>query len=444
MVQTLPLDWVEEIKQELFTMEEAPLLPPRPPFPLAALNEQLFSKLGLKASVTLGELKAVSFQELEPQLAPGTSRLFSFALPPYSSSLYGLIGHEQLNQIAAALLADDMEAAVSLQSALQESFYLFLGAVTLDALAATNHFKEFSLRLLNTAASLKESSKGFLTLPVSVQLPERAVPFLIIIPESLQQEMKKGAAKTEELFINESLTSSRIQLATRLLLEWVNLPLSQVNDLREGSFLVLDKAKIDLNQPLASCQLVVGRRPFFAGEVHGNQLTLKALAEPIEEIKTMEAPKPKAPDNEPPKAPEGATPPPAAAPTPSAPPPGEDKYFLGEDEEFFVEDEKLAQILKEEAPKTAEQPAAAAKGTLVEPVEESKAASLTEVSLPIEVVIGYLRLSVKDLVGLQVGSSYTLGSPISSQVDLLLHGKRIARGELIKSGDVLGVRILSL
>ena len=470
MAQTLPLDWVEEIKGELFAMGQAPILPPSPPFPLTSLSSQLEKTLGLKTEIQIDDPKILSLSEVKAHLPQETSRLFSVALLPHTNPLYVLIGYQDLNQIAADLLSGDIQAASSLQGSLQESFYLFLGAAVLDAISSVNHFTDFSFRLLSTHVNLPESSPSFLTLPVTIKIREKNLSLLLLISKPLQIELKKHSEKLEESFVRQSLVSPKINLVARLLLELVSLSLKEVEQLKTGSFLLLDKAHIDLSKQEADLQIVVGKRAFFAGHAVRDKVILTALAEPVEEIRKMEnQPKPEVPKSAPLAAPTDQGKPVSAAlpkaplqnkdpeakqtltspvtaekiPPEVKPGPEEAKFFLGEDEEFFVEDEALSKVLKEKH--TGVETSAVAKAPLEEvKADEAMTEKMSDVSLQVEVVVGYLRLSVKDLLEMQVGGSYTIGGPISSHVDLLINGKRIAKGELLRSGDLLGVRILSL
>lgn len=473
MVAGIPLDWVEEITSEVLAIEKAPLLPPAPPFPEKILQDELLKNLGLETEITVGTTTAIESSSLKEYLSPTTTRLFSFSFSPYSHPIYAAASHEGLTKLASWLLAGDMAAAVSLQSAFQESFYLFIAAAALDSLQATGYFKNQALRLLNTATDMKEMS-ACLMQPIKVSHKNEEISFSIFISQALQKEIKKAALQKEQELINQSVVASKIHLSARLLVDQVQVPLQEIASLQEGSFLLLNKEEI-LTEP-ASVQIMVGKRAFFAGHIKKNTLTITALAEPVEEIKKMDSPS--SPEK---KAPAGQTPslPPKPGMTPQAPakpgvnpevppppsaqvPPQEGakptppkapedpKYFLGEDEEFFVEDEELSKVLEEEqkkAPASAKSEPAAATATkplATETHEETNPTKLSDIPLHVEVVIGYMRLPVKDLLSMQVGGTYTLANSISSEVDLLINGKRIAKGELLKCGDTLGVRIISL
>ncbi len=442
MTALVPFDWLEEVKQELFTLEAAPLLPPAPPFPVEALQKALFERLALPVTVEISDAKVIEYKDIKEKTTSTTTRLFSFSLSPHTPSFYTAIGHDDLNRLASWLLAHDMEAAVSLQGSFQESFYLFIGGMALDSLESTGYFKSNSLRLLSTAGSLLDEAPA-LSISCLIRHEKESISILILIPHSLQKSLKNQTAKNTESLINDSAVASKINIAARLVVDLVALDYSDIALIQEGSFLLLDRPVTP-----TSVQIVVGNRAFFAGKIEGNLLTITALAEPLEEIKKMD----KAPDTKTPAAADAA--PKAVKDTAPATPvadaapkaagsdnPHDPKYFLGEDEEFFVEDKELEDVLKKEQP--ASTPATAPK-PVAPKAEEPSPKTLSDIPLNVEVVVGYMRLPIKELLSMQVGGTYTLGNPVNSQVDLLINGKRIAKGELLKSGDTLGVRILSL
>lgn len=67
-----------------------------------------------------------------------------------------------------------------------------------------------------------------------------------------------------------------------------------------------------------------------------------------------------------------------------------------------------------------------------------------EVPLTINVEIGRLHISLRKLMELKPGNLIELTAKPEDGVDLVLNGKRLARGELIQVGEVLGVRILDI
>lgn len=66
---------------------------------------------------------------------------------------------------------------------------------------------------------------------------------------------------------------------------------------------------------------------------------------------------------------------------------------------------------------------------------------IKNVKVKLEVVVGETEMSVQELFALGRDSVIELDRPVSSPVDIMLNGKRIARGSLVAAGDNFGVRI---
>ncbi len=70
--------------------------------------------------------------------------------------------------------------------------------------------------------------------------------------------------------------------------------------------------------------------------------------------------------------------------------------------------------------------------------------SREDVSLPVTIEIGRLNIALDKLFALQEGNTLELAVSPESGVDLMVYGKCIGKGELLKVGDKIGVRILEL
>jgi flagellar motor switch protein FliN len=76
--------------------------------------------------------------------------------------------------------------------------------------------------------------------------------------------------------------------------------------------------------------------------------------------------------------------------------------------------------------------------------ELSEAISPEEIPVDLNVEIGSVRMNLKKILELQPGNLVELGVKPEEGVFLTVNGKRFARAELLKVGEVLGVRILKL
>ena len=69
--------------------------------------------------------------------------------------------------------------------------------------------------------------------------------------------------------------------------------------------------------------------------------------------------------------------------------------------------------------------------------------SLDELELELVCQAGSVTLSLAELRRLGPGSTLELAPRLEAHVDLLVNGRRVGQGELVKLGDALGVRVLS-
>ena len=66
--------------------------------------------------------------------------------------------------------------------------------------------------------------------------------------------------------------------------------------------------------------------------------------------------------------------------------------------------------------------------------------------LPVRLVFefGRAELSLGELQGLAPGALVPLARPLDEPIDIMANGRRLGRGALVRIGDSLGVRIVSI
>lgn len=69
---------------------------------------------------------------------------------------------------------------------------------------------------------------------------------------------------------------------------------------------------------------------------------------------------------------------------------------------------------------------------------------LSSLPLRVNLQIGQLEMSVKELEQLAPGIIFPLDRNIENGVDVIVNGKRIARGGIVKIGESLGIRIIQV
>ena len=84
--------------------------------------------------------------------------------------------------------------------------------------------------------------------------------------------------------------------------------------------------------------------------------------------------------------------------------------------------EELRDVLHEEQQRPSAQPS-------VVPVSPNSAL-IMDIPVEVQIVLGSTEMAVSDLMGLQKGSTVALNRRIGEPVDVIVNGRRIARGEI--------------
>jgi len=85
-------------------------------------------------------------------------------------------------------------------------------------------------------------------------------------------------------------------------------------------------------------------------------------------------------------------------------------------------------------------------GQQIRTLETSVTEALELDELPLRIVfeVGRLELSLGDVRQMAPGTVLPLSRPFDEALDIMASGRRIGRGEIVRIGDSLGVRIIRL
>ena len=117
------------------------------------------------------------------------------------------------------------------------------------------------------------------------------------------------------------------------------------------------------------------------------------------------------------------------------------------EDDFTFEDTKLEGETKsttEKETEKREEPTEEPPQKEVELETAAKKFIADEIMLDIIVEVGRLQMSIQKLTELQPGNVLEIAERPENGVDLVVNGKRIGKGELLKLGDVIGVRVLDV
>ncbi len=66
------------------------------------------------------------------------------------------------------------------------------------------------------------------------------------------------------------------------------------------------------------------------------------------------------------------------------------------------------------------------------------------ISVRLSIEVGALRMSLRDVLALQVGTVHALDRRVDQPVDVLVNDRLIARGEIVTIGDRFGVKLTDI
>lgn len=221
--------------------------------------------------------------------------------------------------------------------------------------------------------------------------------------------------KKKELTSSSSSLTASIDVPLQLHLGYVQLLLSEWEELQLGDLLLLDKCSYNPEEAKGSLEIFWDDLPLFSAKIKQNSLKLTDYAVCYGDSTAMNME------------------------YSSSFSEGEDSFpdFTEEAMNEEATAESLPEELLEEETEVA-----------VEKQQDSNPphpmTSLKNVPFPVVVELDRIKISLEKLLELEPGNVLELATHPEQGVYLTVHGKCVARGELLKIGDALGVKITEI
>jgi flagellar motor switch protein FliN/FliY len=383
--------WIRRVEEAIEEAKLIPLWGAVPAFPWDEFTHALSKALALPKLAL--KLEKAEWKKAESFLIGLGQKphVSSLELTPLSDVAFIAISSEDLEKLTAACLTKAQEGRGFSHPDFQEGFFHFM---LLEALSVSDQLKCFGdlSAKLGKPFSLHNEEGGF-CYDIRIDLSGGPVRIRLICPSMFHQ-----AFRAHFSIHKPSLTSSPlargVQLPIHMEIGSSSLAWEKWQSVDIGDLVILDRCSFDPDLKKGSVTLALGKTPLFRCRLKEGNLKILDYALYNEEN-------------------------------------------MSDDKEF-----------EEEVPGEGEEgsPEEAIEEPVVEEVEEAPAEMLPlqEVPLTLTVEIGRLSLSLEKLMQMKPGNLLELGTPVDQDVHLTLQGKRVARGELVKIGDLLGVRVLEL
>ncbi len=416
-----PLRWLRQIPEDLFRLDEKPLMGSPPPFSWDEFSNLIAQHFELQEFVIQpSEWQWRSKEELLSGLGTGV-RGIALDVVPLSGSLWWAMPEEQIAVLVGLLLTkDSSHSAGSIEADFLSTFYRFLAVETVHAFEQINPSKELSVAL-SDKETLPDTAS--LCMDLSIKIGETLLYGRIFLSPEFRRSWAQYHKNTSGVSDSPMLDS----LETTVHLEVGHLALS-TNELKKivpGDFVVLNDCSLSAGEGKERVMLTIAGTPFFRARIkHGS---LKILEHPLyyEVNTTMDNSSNENKEN------------------------NQDEITDFDLDNF---DSGILNAGEAETPSVndSEQDVGNGEGEGEESLntevneENNRPKTLEDIPLPVVVEIGRIQMSIRQLLELQPGNMLDINIHPESGIDLVVHGKKIAHGELLQIGDSLGVRILEI
>jgi flagellar motor switch protein FliN/FliY len=405
---------VKQLSPELLSLNEVPLYGYPPPFPWDQLSQSLGKLL---------EVKDLKIQAQEPSLRSSDELLsglggelfpLKIAIPPLKGFVYWILSKESINTLLTACLTGSPFPSAIVDGEFQEGFYRFIALESVEMISKLTPESPISAQIASTTDFPPEEAA--LAMDISIAIGSQTVWGRLVIPNEFRASWRERFAK-RSLKFPDSLMQT-LEVTVHLEGGKTTLNPSEWAEAKVGDFLLLDSCSLKDNHDSGRVMITLQGVPLFRAKVKDGNV--KILESPLyHEVETSMAKQP----------------------------PSDEEIEEHEEESFS--DEEYGEITEEESIE-GEGEEEEEEGTPQAP-QAPKAAPTTpsqslvkpeEIPMTVVVEVGRLQINIQKLTELQAGNLLELNVHPEDGVDLVVNGKCIAKGELLKVGETLGVRIL--
>lgn len=445
-------DWVRSIDPNLAKLDSIPLTGSFPSFPWEEFSLGLartFDREGL--AVKPGEVSWRAKDDLLEGLE-GTSFPLAVSIPSLKGQVSWVMPAQEIPMLATLLLTKDFHPSPLDNRALSESFYHFFA---LEVLYQFNEaLADPSLTpLLTDPATLPNQDS--LCIDISLKLQNHTIDGrLIVSPEFRLSWVDHFARKQKQPPFSQELAQA-VDATIHLVAGSTHLSLADWMQVQMGDFIILDNCSFDPDTLTGRLLLTINDKQIFQAKYKEGMLKILQLPQ-LREAETSMAEQHDDPDeldddlessdeNDDESSDENDD-------------FSEDEdLFSDADDDLFSEEEEDAESkeesevleLKEESEKEEKTEEASngqreASEEEPSPSETSRLIAPEEIPISLVVEIGKVHLTMAQLLSMEPGNLLETDIHKDDKVNLTVNGKRVGKGELIRIGDVIGVRVVQI
>lgn len=430
-------DWTHELSPDIKGLDEIPLTGTAPPFPwgeLASLLSQSFERDDI--TITPGAIAWRTKEDLFEGLGDSIFPL-TFAIPSLQGTACWVMPEQEMANLESILLTKESHPLSFQDRALSEAFYRFLALETLYGISRINFDKTIAPILTEHTALPSEPS---LCLDVSISIQGQTLWGRLVISQELRRSwIEHFAARGKPSALTNEMTK-KVDIFLHLEAGRTDLTFTEWSKVAVGDLVGLDLFTLDRKAFTGPLTLTIAGKSAFKADLQEGKVKI------VEISSYQEVPSPMAkntPDDE-------------SNEQENNTDELEDltEETLG-DEEFELDEDLETEDLLAETPTTGiAEETAISEAPAKEVVKEKEAArpkslisspiSTHDIPMTVAIEVGRIQMSMEKLLTLEPGNVLDLNVHPEDGVDLVVNGKTVGKGELVRIGEVLGVRVLEL
>ena len=446
-VSSSSYDWVRKVNPELKKLDAIPLTGNAPPFPWDNFSSSLARSFDCKSlSILPGEITWRAQDNLYEEMGDSLFPL-NLSLLPIKGKIAWVIPAQEISLLTDLLLTKESHTLPIQDPHFNESFYHFLALEALHLFTKVTVDQTLSPLLLDD----KElPNKHALCWDITLQVNQYTIKGRLIISPEFRQSWVDYFAKNQQSSLLTKQLACAATVNLHLEVGKTELNFEQWINVKLGDFLTLDSCSLDPEHLEGRAILTYNGKPAFRTKIKNG--TLKILELPLlEEVDTVMA---KHPEDEDPLS----------------------DLDLPEDfdefDEFDEEDDLFDEELDGPQPKASENDSSNVtdspetteihetkkegeinknshqESVLPEtpPAAQEPEELLSPKNIPVTLIVemGQIQITMDQLLQLEPGNMLDINLHPENGVDLTANGKKVAKGELMRIGDVIGVRIVQL
>lgn len=458
---TKPYDWIKEIHPDLSQLDSNPLTGACPPFPWNELGNNLAQSFELDAfKIVPGEISWRTKDQLTEGLGQKPIAL-QIAIPSFTGTAYWLMPEQEIASLESLLLTKATDPISFNDTSLSEAFYRFLALEVLYNIGRVN-FEKSLIPILTTQTSLPNEDS--LTWDISITVKKQTLWGRLIISQELRRSwVEYFSKKAQSTELTKDL-AQKIEVPIHFEIGKTSLSYQEWNSVKPGDWIALDRYSLTPDGLSGRLMLTINGKNAFVCKLENGNVNIIERPSYHEEETPMAKKKEENGSNNEHEEDEDFSDLDTDFTDDSENEKSEseteaDSNFDLEDESFDLEDEldslstQDEEAVSEKPENTTEESAAVVEEKEEEisekeqtptPQEPEQPFSPLNIEIPLVIEAGRIKMSMEKLLTLEPGNILELNLHPEDGVDLVVQGKIIGKGELVRMGEAIGVRVINL